>query len=348
MIKKLPLIFLLFLTFSCSSKISNFNSYLPHHLPKTSFMPSAELAEGNLPKVVVFEFEEGKNKTANQADLGNSITVAVENVLSQNSLAQLVDRKAAKKLKKEVALAEMNKSGIYKGPQVADYAISGSILNASFDKKYRGGYIIPTGNGGFTRVLPSFTYRGGVSGNLKIYEIPSMKVIKDFEFVGKRAKKEEVKASNNIVIAGLFEFGGQKSEGLKRDDGLVRRAGKEAIENIAPEIKSFFARKAFILEKRVLRKKSIFKISVGKSDRIKIGDKFEIIGQYEIENPLTGESEIEHRIITSGKVSNKINPDYSWVLVDDKESVNRIRLGDVVRFKYERGFFDKIGRMLRP
>jgi hypothetical protein len=44
---------------------------------------------------------------------------------------------------KEIALAEMNKSGSYKGPQVADYAISGAIGNAGFTKKYSGGMMIP-------------------------------------------------------------------------------------------------------------------------------------------------------------------------------------------------------------
>ncbi|MES2677046.1 MAG: hypothetical protein V4612_01855 [Pseudomonadota bacterium] len=326
---------------ACSPTISNFNAYLPQQLPKTNFMPSKDVAEGRPPKVVVFELDEGKNDVANQADLGKSITVAVENVLTENRLAELVDRKIATKLEKEIALAEMNKTGSYKGPQVADYAISGAIGNAGFTKKYSGGFVIPNKDGTLTKTAPKFTYTSDVSGNIKVYELPSMQVVANLEFAGKKSKSEEVKTNNNVSIGGLIEFGGQKAEGLNRDDGLVRNAGREAIDNVSFDIKNFFAKKGFILEKRVLKNKAIFKVSVGSADGVKMGDKFEVIGKYEIENSLTGKTEVERRIIVSGEVSDKIDPKTAWVLIDDSDVVNSIRLGDMVQFKYKRGFWSK-------
>jgi hypothetical protein len=346
MFKTPTIIFLVLIASSCSPKISNFNSYLPHPLPQTNFMPSVETVEGKPPKVVVFELDEGKNSDAKDADLGRSMVVNVENILTKNRLAELVDRKIAKKLEKEIALAEMHKTGSYKGPAVADYAVSGAISSAGFNKKYSAGYVIPNKNGGFTKTDPKFKYTGNVMGNLKIYELPSMQVVGNVEFSGKKSRSENVKMDNNLSIGGLIEFGGQKAEGLKKDNDLVRMAGKEAIENSAVEIKNFFAKKGFILEKRVLKNKVIFKISVGSADGIKIGDKFEVIGKYEIDNSLTKKSEIESRIIGSGKVADKIDPKSSWILMDDADVVNSIRLGDVVKFKYKRSFFDKAGRFV--
>ncbi len=340
------IILLTLIVSSCSPKISNFNSYLPHPLPRTSFMPSVEAVEGKLPKVVVFELDEGKNKAAKDADLGRAIVVNVENILTQNRLAELVDRKIAEKLEKEIALVEMSKTGSYKGPAVVDYAMSGAISSAGFSKKYSAGYIIPNKNGGFTKTDSKFTYTGDVAGNLKIYELPSMQVVGNIEFAGKKSRSENVKIDNNLSIGGLVEFGGQKAEGLKKDDDLVRQAGKEAVENAAVDIKNFFAKKGFILEKRVLKNKVIFKISVGSTDGIKIGDKFEVIGKYEIENAITGKSEIESRIIGGGKVADKIDPKSSWILIDDVDVVNSIRLGDVVRFKYKRSFFDRASKFI--
>jgi hypothetical protein len=206
--------------------------------------------------------------------------------------------------------------------------------------------VIPTSTGGFTRVPPSFEYTSDVSGNIKIYELPSMKVIENIEFFGKKTKKEQVKTNNNISIAGIIEFGGQKVGGLKRDDGLVRNAGIEAIDNISFILKNFFAKKGFILGKRSLKNKSIFKISVGRSDGVKVGDKFEVIGKYENFNALTGKIEIESRIVASGKVVDHINPKSSWILIDDEDSVNLVRLGDLVKFKYKRGFFSKAGKFM--
>ena len=338
---KLFLVSLALIAISCSPTISNFNSYLPQQLPKTEFMPSPEAADGKPPKVVVFEFDEGKNEIANQADLGKSVSVAVESILTENRLAQLVDRKAAAKLEKEIALAEMSKTGTYKGPEIADYAVSGAIGNAGFTKKYSGGILMPSGNGGLTKTAPKFTYTSDVSGNIKIYELPSMQVVANFEFAGKKIKSEEVKTNNNVSIGGLIEFGGQKVEGLNRDDGLVRNAGREAVNNISFDIKNFFAKKGFVLEKRSLKNKAIFKISVGSADGVQTGDNFEVIGKYEITNAITDKSEIERRIIASGKVADKIDPKSSWVLIDDKDTINAIRLGDIVQFKYQRSFMDK-------
>ena len=346
MFKNSLIISLAIIISSCAPKIPHFNSYLPQQIPRTDFMPSADLVDGKPPKIVVFELDEGANETAQQADLGKSMTVAVENVLTENRLAELVDRKIAIKLEKEIALAEMSKTGSYKGPVVADYAISGAIGGAGFTKKYSAGFIIPNRNGTFTRIVPKFTYTSDVSGNIKVYELPSMKVVNSFEFSGKKSKSEEVKTNNNLSIGGLVEFGGQRVEGLNRDDNLVRNAGKEAIDNISFEIKNFFAKKGFIMEKRSLKNKVIFKISSGSADGIKVGDKFEVIGKYGIENALTGKSEVENRIIASGVVSDKVDPRSSWVLIDDQESVDLIRLGDVVQFKYKRSFWSKTNKLV--
>lgn len=343
--KNSQLIFLALILSSCSPTISNFNAYLPQPLPKSDFMPSVEAVEGKAPKVVVFELDEGANQSAKDADLGRTMAVNVENVLTQNRLAELVDRKIASKLEKEIALAEMNKTGSYKGPAVADYAVSGAISSAGFNSKYSAGYIIPNKDGSFTKTEPKFTYTGDVSGNLKIYELPSMQVVGNVEFAGKKSRSENVKTDNNLSIGGLVEFGGQKAEGLSKDDDLVRKAGGEAIENAAVDIKNFFAKKGFILEKRVLKNKTIFKISVGSADGIKTGDKFEVIGKYEIENAITNKSEIESRIICTGEVADKIDPKSSWVLIDDSDVINSIRLGDVVRFKYKRSWLEKATKM---
>ena len=345
MIKKTILIFTIFIISSCSSKIYNFESYLPQPFPKTNFMPDSDMVAGKPSKVVVFELDEGKNTIAKRAGLGEVLTINLENSLTKHRLAELVDRKIATKLKKEITLAEMNKTGSYKGPIIADYAISGAISEAGFNKKYSSGFIIPDGKGGITKTKPKFTYTGSVAGNIKIYELPSMQVIETFEFSGKESRSEDVKTDNNISIAGLIEFGGQKTQGLERDDNLVREAGKEAIESIEIAVKNFFAQRGFILEKRVFKNKTIFKISVGSSNGIKTGDKFIVIGKYEIQNAITNEIEIEDRIIAQGKVSNKINPKFSWVIIEDDNVINSIRLGDAVRFQYQKSWLNKIQKL---
>ena len=331
---------------ACAPTISNFNSYQKQPISKTAFMPDPEVIEGIRPtKVVVFNLDENDIQIAKQASLGSAVTANIENALTKDRLAKLVDRKSASKLEKEIALAEMNKTGSYKGPEIADYAISGTISNASFTKKYSSGGIYPNKDGSMTRVPPKFTYIGDISGNIKIYELPSMSVVENFEFSGKKSRVENVQSDNNVSIGGLVEFGGQQAKGIDRDDNLVRKAGEEAISDLSVDIKNFFARRGFILERRSLKSKSIFKINLGSSDGIAQGDKFEITGQYETENALTGKNEVERRIIAEGAVSDKIDPQTSWVIIDDNQAIENIRIGDSVKFKYKKSFFNKIGKL---
>lgn len=327
---------------SCAPTIKNFDLYQKQFLTKTTFMPSKDNLKNKAPKVVVFALEENDNIVATQAGLGASVANNIENILSQNKLAELVDRKASKKLRKEIKLAEMNKTGSYKGPKVADYAISGAISNAGFTSKYSSGstFINPK-TGRLVSTPPKYKYVSDVAGNIKIYEMPSLTVIETIEFSGKKRRSENVRQSGGLSM-GALQIGGKKLDGSSRDDTLVRKAGEDGIYNARISLKNAFAKKGYILEKRNYKNKSIFKITLGSSDGIKQGDKFDIIAKYEIENAITGDIEIERKIIASGVVSDLINHKHSWVLIKNSKKINRIRLGDIVKIKYKKGSFDSI------
>lgn len=330
---------------SCAPTIKDLNKYQKQFLSKTEYMPSEDALANKPPKVVVFALDENSNQVATQAQLGNTIANNVENILAKNRLAELVDRNAGSKLQKEIALAEMNKTGSYKGPKVADYAISGTISNAGFTSKYSKGGIYYSPSAGWVSVPPSFKYSSDVSGNLKIYELPSLTVIEAIEFKGKKTRTENVRQDGGISLGGL-QIGGKELEGTQRDDSLVRKAGEDAVNEIQVNIQNSFAKKGYILEKRLYKDQSIFKISIGSLDGIKHGDKFEISGQFEVENAITNKSEIERRIIASGTVTDKIDPKTCWVVVDDAELANSIRLGDSVKMKYTKHWFAGVAKMV--
>lgn len=333
----------LFFICSCSPTIRNFDNYQKQFLPKSSFLPNKESLENKSSKIVVFAFEENDNQVAKQASLGSTIANNVEDIIGKNRLGEIVDRKAANKLQKEIALAEMNKSGVYKGPIIADYAIYGALSNAGFTSEYKSGYVYVDTRGQLITVPPRYYYSANVAGNLKIYELPSLKVVEAIEFSGKESRSENVKQDGGFSV-GAIQIAGRKQEGRERDDNLIRQSGNEAIKNIEVDLKNFFAKKGYILEKRVDGKKSIFKINLGSTDGIKQGDEFDVITQIESQNPFTQESEIERQIIAHGVVSNKIDPQNSWILIDDSENSERIRLGDIVKLKYQESFFSKIGK----
>ena len=336
---KLKHLAIILIASSCAPTIKNFESYQKQFLSKTTFMPNKENLEGKAPKIVVFALDDNGNQVAIDSGVTNSVANNVENVLSKSKLGQIVDRKAAAKLQKEISLAEMAKTGSYKGPIVADYAISGSISNAGFTSKYSEGRVsVDPKTRQVTKVPPKYTYSSDVAGNLKIYELPSLTVAESIEFSGKKVRTENVQQNGGLSL-GALEIGGNKVEGAKKDDSLVRKAGEDAISNIEVDIKNFFAKKGYILEKRTFENKVIFKITLGSSDGINHGDKFEVTGQYESENPITNQVEVERRIIATGAVSDKIDPKTSWVVIDDAKKAETIRLGDAIKMKYKKSTF---------
>jgi len=344
---KLQNILILFFITSCAPTIKNFDKYQKQFLSRSSFMPNKENLEGKLPKIVVFNLEENGNEVAKQATLGSSMANNVENIISQNRLAQLVDRSAASKLEKEIALTEMNKTGSYKGPQIADYAISGAISNAGFTSKYSSGstYFDPKSKQ-MISIPPKYSYSSDVAGNIKIYELPSLAVVQNIELKGKKVRSENVQQNGGLNLAGL-QIGGQQVSGANRDDTLVRKAGEDAIDNAKVDIKNALAKKGYILEKRVFKDKVIFKISLGLDDGLNHGDKFEVSGQYENQNQITDEVEVERRIIGLGTVTNIIDPKTSWVIIDDEEKINSIRLGDMVKMKYKKSSLESVAKVAK-
>lgn len=339
MIRILLTLLLLSTLFACAPTIKHFDDYQKQFLPQSAFMPTKEQLKGQAPKVVVFALEENQNDVATQAGLGKSIADILETTLGRNRLAELVDRGASQKLKQEIALVEMNKTGSYKGPIVADYAISGTIANAGFTSKYSAGfsYFNPKTKQ-FISVPPQYHYQSNVSGNIKIYELPSLQVMDSIEFQGTKKRSENVRQDGGLAL-GAIQIGGNKVDGSARDDTLVRQAGYEAMNDIEVDIKNFFAKKGYILEKRVNDKKTIFKISIGLDDGIKQGDQLEVIGKYDVQNPITLEAETERRIIAKGVVSDQINPKSAWIIIKDQETINKIRLGDMVKMKYKKNKF---------
>lgn len=343
---KLSHLALLLILSACSTTIKNFGEYQKQFLSKTNFMPTKENLDGKAPKIVVFALDQNSNEVATQTGLGDSLANNVENVLGKNRLGEIVDRKAAAKLQKEIQLSEMSKTGSYKGPIVADYAISGAISNAGFTSKYSSGstYYNPQSRQ-MVSIPPKYTYSADVAGNLKIYELPSLAVIESIEFSAKKSRSEAVQQDGGISLGGL-QIGGKKVEGTKRDDSLVRKAGEDAIIDAEVSIKNFFAKKGYILEKRTLDSKAIFKISLGSDDGIKQNDKFEVSGKYESQNPITNEIEVERKIIATGSVSDLIDPKSSWVVIDDAKKAEAIRLGDAVKMKYEKSKFAPVAKLL--
>ena len=305
--------------------ISNIDAFKPEPLEKASVMPSDESLSGGKSKVVVFEFDEGGNVVAQESHLGLSMAGNIEAVITEKQGTELVDRKAAEKLQQEIALSEMNKGGSYEGPRIADYAISGSITNAGFNKRFNEAtQSVNKKTGQVYRTAPSFRYTADFAGTLKVYELPSMKVVKTLSLKDNKSRTEETRSSSTYT---------------ERDDELVRGAGADAVKAMRIELQNFFAKKGYILDKRAAENTRIFQVSLGTEDGVAQGDTCEVFTYKEFKNNITGKVQYEKVKLCEAKVTNLVANNTAWLAIPNEESL-KIRLGDEVKVRYSKNFMD--------
>jgi len=328
--KKITLIItLLFFVTGCATKIYSFDKYKRSHLSNTDFMPSVDMVKGKKPKVVIFPLDNQNINIAKKVNLGSVLAVNIENILTEDKLVDLIDRNSAKKLKKEIQLSEIHGNKTYKGPIVASLAVGGVMNKAEFAKQHTAArHKFDFINMAYEYAAPMNTYKATVGGNIKIYEIPSLRVIRTISFDHVKTYIENVEKENY-----------NKEDTRKTELYLLKQAAQEAVKKVKIDLKNIFARKGYILEKRKLRNSYIFKINLGSDDGMQKGNRFNLLTKIEEANALTEETEITEVKLYKGKITNKINKKSCWIKIKNKKIAQKIRLGDFIQIEYKKGWF---------
>jgi hypothetical protein len=310
----------------CSAKIADLTTYKPVSMAQSKFMPTQ--FNNAKPKVVVLELSNGKNQSAIKADVGMTTSVEVEKFLNESGAIEVVDRSAAEKLKSEIQLVEMGGNNPYSGPAIASYAISGNISNAGMSSKFIEASQYVDKKGYVHRTPASCTYISTVAGTVKIYELPNMKVSLSRPFSETKRQSEDARSAYDCARAD--------------DSALIRAAAVDSAEEMRHDLKNFFAKKAYISEKRISAdgKEMIFKIEFGTNDGAKAGDAIEIYTIEENINPLQNITTQEEVKIGKATISQQITQNACWILVDNKEIAEKIKLGDYVKLHYEKSLFE--------
>ena len=308
----------------CGPKV-NIAEYKKVAINKAAIMPSANELAHLKPKVVVLALRNGSNDMLKKVDAGKTVADTTENMLVAAKIAEVVDRGAAQKLSEELALAEMKGESekIYHGPNVADVAISGSLNSALVAAKYTEASTFCDKKGKCYTTPASCTYSGSISGTLKIYELPNIKISDSFPISNSKSFSEE---------------GGCKSHYDK--EGLISDVASGLSESAKVSLLNFFSPKGYVTERRENGGKSIFLVQLGALDGAAYNLKIKIYSMQTNTNPLTGNTTTEEILVGEGKISDQITPNTSWILIEDKAIADRIQLGDYVKFNYQKGLGD--------
>jgi hypothetical protein len=301
-------------------------------MEKAAVMPTTAEVDGQQVKVVIFNPDSGDIPLAKSSRAGHTIAGTLEKYLNQAG-AEIVDRSLATKLKKEIQLAEIKGNSDYTGPKVSDYSITGTISAANTSSSFSEAQQWQDKNGKWHTIPASCHFNANISANLRIYKLPSLNYVKSIDVSGSATNNRQTRSSNCYLSSNA-------------QNSLVRVAASNAIKQYRTAFQNFFAPKAYIEERRSGKKGDIFKLTQGTQLGFTTGSSVTIYTKEKSTNGLSGKVSYDDQPVATGIISNNVGPRYAWIIVDDKQAANKVRLGDFVKVKYQKNFFEGLGDSL--
>lgn len=326
--------FSILLLSGCGANIGSIEAYVPIPLEKSDFMPSKEEIKGAKTKVVLTPIDDKNFRLAQKANLGQSLFVELEHELSSSGTVEVLDREISKKFENEIRLSELDQDSQMSEVELsaAKYAISGSLSNAQFISRFTQALRYQDKEGKVYVIPAYYKYTASVDGILKIYSIPSMKVVKTIKFSESTSRREDSK------------FYGHNHR-PQDTAGMINKAGKYAIHSTRHEFKNFLAPKGYVMEQRNDGDEIIVQVTIGSADGLKTGEEVSLYSVKSTINPLTDEEEIHDVKIASGTISNKITAHRAWIIIEDK--IQDIKIGDYIKAYYSNGFGDFLNSFMQ-
>ena len=300
------------------------DAYQEVSMEKADRMPTADALAGKKEKIVIFPADNGTSNLAKRGNLGFSFATTLESTLADVGV-EVVDRGAAKILQKELQLAESKGKAEYKGPEIADYAVTGQVSDASLSSTFHEKRTWEDDDGDYHERAAYCSFTATVSAQLKAYILPGLVHSKTIPVTGSSSYSTETTNSRCPI---------SEASAIS----LAKKAVKKAISKKETQFKNNFAPKAYVLQRRDLDGESIFKLSSGTHLGLEGGADVVIYTKEVSDHPITGAITIEEKKIGEGDVADEpLGSNYSWIVIDDQEKANKIKLGDYVKRVHSRG-----------
>ncbi|VAW59119.1 hypothetical protein MNBD_GAMMA08-595 [hydrothermal vent metagenome] len=324
------------------TNIKSVSDFQREPLVKASVMPTKAQLSGAKIRVIVFDADDSNVGLAKSSKIGSAISNKVENLLSETGV-EIVDRKLAAKLQKEIQLAELKGRRDYKGPEVADFSITGKVVTANFTQTYSAAsnWVDDKGKSHYTP--PSCKYSVSVEATLKVHALPSLQPVDTITITDTESKSQDLDGHS---YRHYYKSHTCPKYNKVQLDSLVIAAGSDAVYESKVQLQNNFAARGYITEHRAKEGKHIFKITMGKQAGVKEGQEVDIIQVFINDNQLTGEASMEESKLMEGEVSNQIGNNYAWITISDEILAKRVRLGDVVKVRFTDSMLDQFKKIL--
>lgn len=318
------------LTGCVSSAIKNIDAYQKVPLQNAEKMPSPAALSGTKARVIVFEFDDRK---AAGAGIGDTAADLVTKELNATNNVKIIDRNLAQQLGKEITLAETKGHGGYRGQDVSDIAITGKITQASAGIAFQAATSYQDKDGKYHTNPAQCNTSGKAAVSIKILQVPSLDAIQTIDV--------EAKYSNSVDA----QYYGCPRLSREDQNGVVVAALTSAIQKAHTELKNQFAPSGYISERRTFEKSNIFRTTLGKTLGAKQDLKVVVMHEVSETDPLTNVVSKEYVKVAEGVISDQIGDSYSYILVADPASADKIKRGDMVKGQFEDSFGDMLNKV---
>jgi hypothetical protein len=294
-------------------------------IQKAQFMPSDEVlsdpnAINRRTRVIVMQARDSASFRGQ--GLAEHASSGLEALLGSQGGVEVIDRKLGDKLDSELKLIEVRGTSAqgYSGPAVADYAVTVELGPSNFSSPFAEAVLLPQKDKPPIVLSPrGFVHTGKAAMTVRLYELPSMRLVLQEGLEGSITKNGQP-----IPLQG--------SQGL----AFVRDAITDAIGDVKGKLLTELSPRGYIVDRRSKDKKSIFRALISRQTGAKQGDVVEIFSlrQNVIEIGSVRRTTSEEVRVATGRVTNNINNDFSWIIIDDEKQAAQVRQGDVVRVRH--------------
>jgi hypothetical protein len=296
-------------------------------IPDATIMPSDAALKGKRIRVVVLDTK--TNSTANfEKGAIRGLSAKLENGLI-NAGVEIIDRSLAGKLGDEITVYETTGKFSGAGLNVADIAIFPSVSNVQVSSGYtqsKSG----TNDGERYTIPAKCTYNGTVSGNVKLYRLPDLELVEGITLEGKYNSSGAVGSRSCPISSTLAS-------------SLASSAIADAIDESINLVQSHMAGSSYVIEYRKRDNDHYALISMGSSSGLKKGQKIKFVKKVKTKQTRLRKSKVvEIPYGFSGTVSNVIEADSAWIIVDEAAEAE-LKFGDVAKKLFEeQSILDKI------
>jgi hypothetical protein len=308
---------------------SEYAEYRSAPLLDAEHMPTEDELTSRRSKVVVLEGEDGSAPSSREAGLGRLLSKAIAAKVSERGV-EIIDPKLAPRLSDQLRIAESRGTSEYSGPAVANYAIKPTVATSSVNSRFVQGSEYTDKKGKVTRIPSSYTHSGEVTASVSIYSMPALTLMTSIPLNGSKSST-----------------GNNSAQPLSAGVPLLEAAVKAAVEDQEHTLFNFFSGRGYVNSKKVLGKKSIFEVTVGKSDGLKPGDKVIFYSRRKTEGGGLRKNQVktlEEIVVADGLVTDNMTDEEAWVYVSDEVKAKKIMRGDLVKPEHSGSLFKKVLR----